>query len=84
MNDAAQRNDPFDFKNAEHAQLVSDILMFDEAGKLSDLVDMVNSQANLSDKDLQELVQATTTKLPDGRTSGPFVDDNGNSMADTE
>ena len=37
MNQAAEEGDEFNFKNAEHAQLVSDIVMFDQAGKIEDL-----------------------------------------------
>jgi hypothetical protein len=52
MNAAAENNDEFSFKNAEHAQLVSDVAMFDNAGKLSDLSTLINSAFDTSDENL--------------------------------
>ena len=83
MNQAAENNDAFEFKNAEHAQLVSDIVMFDNAGKLEDLVTLVNSAFDTSDENLASIVENTTSTLEDGSKVGPFVDKNGNPMYST-
>lgn len=83
MNDAALRDDEFDYKNAEHAQLVSDISMFSNAGKLDDLKTLINSAYDTSDENLQSIIDNTTTTIDkDGKKVkvGPFIDDKGNSM----
>ncbi len=80
MNQAAEQGDEFNFKNAEHAQLVSDIAMFDNAGKLEDLYTLIDAAYNTSDENLASIVENTTTTLEDGSKVGPFVDKNGNPM----
>lgn len=84
MNDAALRDDEFDYKNAEHAQLTSDISMFSNAGKLGDLMVLINSAYDTSDENLQSIIDNTTTTIinKDGKgvKVGPFIDKNGNPM----
>ena len=80
MNRAAEEDDAFNFKNAEHAQLVSDIAMFDNAGKMEDLTTLINTAFDTSDENLASIVKNTTTTLEDGSKVGPFVDKNGNPM----
>lgn len=80
MNQAAEQGDEFDFKNAEHAQLVSDIAMFDNAGKLEDLYTLIDAAYDTSDENLASIVENTTTTIEDGSKVGPFVDKNGNPM----
>ena len=80
MNRAAEEGDEFNFKNAEHAQLVSDIAMFDNAGKMEDLTTLINTAFDTSDENLASIVENTTTTLEDGSKVGPFVDKNGNPM----
>lgn len=86
MNRAAEEGDEFNFKNAEHAQLVSDIVMFDQAGKLEDLKSAINEASGTSQKDLESTVVNTTSKDKNGDLIGPFSqyaskDDNGNIIA---
>lgn len=87
MNQAVEDNNEFDFKNAEHAQLVSDIMMFDNAGKLEDLVTLINSAYDTSDENLASIVENTTSTVKDknGKESkiGPFIDKKGNPMYST-
>ena len=83
MNQAVENNDEFGFKNAEHAQLLSDVVMFDNAGKLEDLVTLVNSAFDTSDENLASIVENTTSTLEGGSKIGPFVDKNGNPMYST-
>lgn len=80
MNRAAEEGDEFNFKNAEHAQLVSDIVMFDNAGKIEDLITLIDAAFDTSDENLASIVKNTTTTLEDGSKVGPFVDKNGNPM----
>lgn len=80
MNRAAEEGNEFDFKNAEHAQLVSDIAMFDNAGKMEDLTTLIDAAFDTSDENLASIVENTTTTLEDGSKVGPFVDKNGNPM----
>lgn len=75
MDDAAARSDNFDFKNAETSQFVSDIVMFDNAGKLNDLTDMINQAFDTSDENLDSIVKNTT----DENGNGPYST-NGNAM----
>ena len=80
MNRAAEQGDEFNFKNAEHAQLVSDIAMFDNAGRMEDLNTHIDAAFDTSDENLASIVENTTTTLEDGSKVGPFVDRNGNPM----
>lgn len=80
MNKAAEEGDELNFKNAEHAQLVSDIAMFDNAGKMEDLTTLIDAAFDTSDENLASIVENTTTTLEDGSKVGPFVDKNGNPM----
>lgn len=80
MNRAAEQGDEFNFKNAEHAQLVSDIAMFDNAGRMEDLNTLIDAAFDTSDENLASIVENTTTTLEDGSKVGPFVDRNGNPM----
>lgn len=87
MNQAVENNDEFEFKNAEHAQLISDIAMFDNAGKLEDLTTLINSAYGTSDENLASIVENTTSTITDenGKEAkvGPFIDKNGNPMYST-
>lgn len=87
MNQAVEANDEFEFKNAEHAQLISDIAMFDNAGKLEDLTTLINSAYDTSDENLASIVENTTSTVTNenGKESkvGPFIDKNGNPMYST-
>lgn len=80
MNRAAEQGDEFNFKNAEHAQLVSDIAMFDNAGRMEDLNTLIDAAFDTSDENFASIVENTTTTLEDGSKVGPFVDRNGNPM----
>ena len=80
MNRAAEEDDEFNFKNAEHAQLVSDIAMFDNAGKMEALTTLIDAAFDTSDENLASIVKNTTTTLEDGSKVGPFVDKNGSPM----
>ena len=78
MDEAALNDDAFNFKNAEQAQLVSDIMMFANAGKTQDLVDLVNAAFDTSDENLESIVKNTSTTDDAGKTVSPFADSKGN------
>ena len=83
MDNALEEGDKFNYKNAEHAQLVSDIAMFDNADKLEDLNVLINSAFDTSDENLESIVKNTTKEIEnqDGSISksGPFLlDEKGN------
>lgn len=73
MNDSAARNDEFDYKNAEHAQLLSDIEMFNNAGKLEDLKTAIGEAFDISDKNLNAIIESTTSIDADGNLVGPYA-----------
>lgn len=77
MDDAVSRDDKFDFKNAEHNQLVSDIMMFSNAGKLDDLKALINETYDVSPENL-----ASIRKNVDA--VGLTKDEKGNSLSDEE
>ena len=74
MDRAAEDGDAFEFKNAEHAQLVSDILTFDNAGRLEELKGMIGEAFDTSDENLDAIVRNTTTIDENGELIGPFAD----------
>lgn len=73
MDDAALRDDEFDFKNAEHAQLLSDIDMFSKAGRFEDLKYMVSDALDTSDANLDAIIRNTTTIDSNGKLIGPYA-----------
>lgn len=75
MNESAENKDAFAYKNAEDSQLISDIIMFDKAGRLNDLVEMINDATELSDENIQSIIENTT----DADGNGPFSQ-NGNAL----
>lgn len=79
MNEAAENKDAFAYKNAEDSQLISDIIMFDKAGRLNDLVEMINDATEMSDENIQSIIENTT----DADGNGPFSQ-NGNSLPKEE
>lgn len=74
MNDALESGNPFEFKNAEHAQFVSDIIMFDKAGRLNDLEAILGTALDTSEENLAEIVKQTTSKTADGKLAGPYTE----------
>ena len=74
MNQAVEDNNEFEFKNAEHAQLISDIAMFDNAGKLEDLKTLISSAYDISDENIASIIENTTSILDNGDLVGPFAE----------
>lgn len=64
MNNATQNNDEFEFKNAENAQLISDITMFDSVGRLDDLIEMINQGlGDTSSENIESIIKNTGRKV---------------------
>lgn len=75
MDAAASEGDVAGFKDAESSQFISDVVMFDNAGKLNDLTEMINQAFDTSDENLDNIIKNTT----DENGNGPFST-NGNAM----
>lgn len=73
MNKAVEEGNEFDFKNAEHAQLISDIVMFDNAGKLGDLEALIGTSLDTSEENLESIVRNTTAVGENNTPIGPFA-----------
>ena len=87
MDEAAERDDPFDYKNAEDAQFLNDIMMFDNAGAIDDLMTLINTSLDTSDENLESIINNTTSTIQkeDGETIhlGRFVEKSGVKHTDT-
>jgi hypothetical protein len=82
--EAAAKGDKFEFENAEHAQMVSDIEMASRAGKLEEWVDMIKDFTSISDEDLESIIASTshttTEETKEGETTkaeGPYINADG-------
>lgn len=75
MDAAATEGDVAGFKDAEASQFISDIVMFDNSGKLNDLTEMINQAFDTSDENLDNIIKNTT----DEHGNGPYST-NGNAM----
>lgn len=86
MEDALNSGSLLDFKDAEHSQMVSDIIMFDNAGKIDDLKAIIEMNSDLTDEDLDQIIKNTTKVNEDGTKSGPFIlpGDGGNTILDSK
>lgn len=62
MDEAADNNDNFEFKNAEHNQLISDVIMFDKAGRIQDLYDIIEEAGSIKPEDVEQIRQLTTNQ----------------------
>lgn len=76
MDEAADNNDNFEFKNAEHNQLISDVIMFDKAGRINDLYDIIEEAGSIKPEDVEQIRQLTINQ-----ETGTSVYDN---MTDAE
>lgn len=60
MDRAVEGGDNFEFKNAEHSQFISDINMFEKAGRLNDLYDIIEEAENIKPEDIEQIKELTT------------------------
>lgn len=62
MESALNKGDKFSYKNAELSQFVSDAIMFEKAGRLQDLYDIIDEASNISDDDIEDIKSMTIDK----------------------
>jgi hypothetical protein len=55
MDKAADNNDNFEFKNAEHNQLINDVIMFEKAGRINDLYEIIDEAGNIQEQDVEQI-----------------------------
>lgn len=71
INTSIDNDDAFDYHNARAEQLISDIIMFDEAGDIETLREIINESVDTSsDEAIQELIKQTINPQTG---EGPFV-----------
>lgn len=74
-NAAIDSEDTYNFNTAASAGLISDVMMYDEAGDIDYLKSIVNDSVDLSDEGIQAIIEETSK---DGE--GPFMQ-NGNPLS---
>lgn len=88
MDNAVRTGDNFLYKNAEFQQLMNDVIMFDAAGQLKYLEDMVKNSFDGSPESLNAVKEYLKKEItmPDGSkvTVAPFKDEHDNDMSDEE
>ena len=62
MDDATENGDNFEFKNAEHNQLINDVIMFDKAGRINDLYDIIEEAGTVKPEDVDKIRELTANK----------------------
>lgn len=62
MDEAADNNDNFEFKNAEHNQLINDVIMFNKAGRIQDLYNIIDEAGSIKPEDVEQIRQLTTNQ----------------------
>lgn len=86
MDNAVTEGKVKEFKDAEYAQLISDVQMFTKAGKLDDYMAILEGAFDTSDENLRNIVELTRTEKTDSNGNkiyvGPFNDKDGNSYVD--
>lgn len=56
---ALDSGDPFAYKNAESSQMISDIMAFDDAGRIQDLYEIIDESSNITSRDIEEIKSST-------------------------
>ena len=62
MEAALKEGKSFDYKNAEHSQFISDAIMFEKAGRLQDLYDIIEEAGNVTENDIEDIKNLTVDK----------------------
>lgn len=63
MDMATDSGDEFEFKNAEHSQMVNDVALWDNVGRFDDLIQMITDASEVSDENIREIIKSTTDQL---------------------
>ncbi|MBO6233328.1 MAG: hypothetical protein J6N78_04640 [Clostridia bacterium] len=78
---ALEEGDKKTWLDEDHKQLVSDIQMFANAGKLDDLRGLVNTALETSDENIQQILDVTAKTDENGKNIGVWADANGNPVS---
>ena len=62
MQESLKNNDEFNFKNAEHQQMISDIITFHNTGRLQDYFDTIDQIANVQPSDVEAIKSQSINK----------------------
>lgn len=62
MDRALAEGDSFKFKNADFSQFVSDAIMFEKAGRIQDLQEIIEEAGNVTEDDVQDIRNLTVDK----------------------
>jgi len=62
MVESLENNDSFNFKNAEHQQMISDIITFHNTGRLQDFFDNIDSMASVQLSDIDDIKSQSVNK----------------------
>ena len=62
MKESLENNDEFTFKNAEHQQMISDIITFHNTGRLQDFYDTIDTMANVKPEDVDQIKSQSVNK----------------------
>ena len=78
MEAALDRGDNFNYKNAEHSQFISDAILFDKAGRLQDLYEIIEEGNNVTLDDVNDIRASTIDKntgksIYEGKTDEEIV-----------
>lgn len=90
MNEAAIMNDKYEYENGKASATMEMINMFDNAGKLNDLTEIVSTLANeeLSEEDINDIVESTTKTITNEQgeqvNQGPYWKDEKTRFSDDE
>jgi predicted house-cleaning noncanonical NTP pyrophosphatase (MazG superfamily) len=57
--DALDGNNQFAYENSDHAQFISDVIMFDKAGQLNDLIETIDQYGEINEEDLVDIREKT-------------------------
>lgn len=76
---ALKNGNPFEYKNADEDQIISDIIAFDKAGRIQDLYDLIDENENITLNDVESIRNATTDRrtnesVYDGKTDEEVID----------
>lgn len=63
MDEAVDSGDKMKFEDANQAQMIGDIVMFDNAGKLDELIDFVSTITDESPENIEAIIEQTTESL---------------------
>lgn len=84
-NKAIDMGDKHSYENNKFRMLASAIEAYSNAGKLDDLKEMISQSVDdMSDEDVDKVIELTSKTLSDGTTINPFKDKNGNPTFDRE